>query len=87
MIEIFRTNVTDQKSADAIISKIHSAFPGFTANFDLADCDHILRICSGESLICAPTLITLVSDFGFSAEVLPDSIPEPLPFKPVHAAG
>ncbi|HEY0655396.1 MAG TPA: hypothetical protein VGD65_19815 [Chryseosolibacter sp.] len=76
MIEIFRTNVMEQKNADAILNKIHSAFPGFRANFDLMDCDRILRVCSHETLICTPTLIALVSDLGFKAEVLPDTIPE-----------
>lgn len=75
MIEIFRTNITDQKNADAILEKIHSAFPGFHANFDLSDCDHILRVSSRESLICCATIICLIARLGFTAEVLPDDVP------------
>jgi hypothetical protein len=76
MIEIFTTTVTNQKDADAILHKIHSAFPGYDANFDLTDCDHILRVSSGGTLICAPTLIAMIKHFGFVAAVLPDVLPD-----------
>lgn len=75
MIEIFRTNISRHKDADKILNKIHSGFPGFEANFDLNDCDHILRIKSVDTLICHSTIISLVKDLGFFAEVLPDVIP------------
>lgn len=76
MIEIFSTNITNQKDADAILIKIHSAFPGYHANFDLSDCDHILRVRSRGTLICASTIITLIKQFGFVADVLPDILPD-----------
>lgn len=79
MIEIFRTNITDQQKAIAVLDKIHAAFPGFQANFDLTDCDKILRVRSHGSLICSQTLITLIATCGFRAEVLPDTIPAKSP--------
>jgi hypothetical protein len=75
MIEIFRTNITKQKDADKILTKIHAAFPGFEANFDLDDCDHILRIQSRETLICQSTIISLIEALGFRGDVLPDVLP------------
>jgi hypothetical protein len=75
MIEIFRTNITRQKDAERILNKIHSAFPGFEANFDLEDCDHILRIKSRETLICQSTINMLIETLGFFSEVLPDDLP------------
>ena len=75
MIEIFRTNITRPKDADRILNKIHSAFPGFEANFDLDDCDHILRVKSHETLICQSTIIMLIETFGFNSDVLPDVLP------------
>lgn len=75
MIEIFRTNITRQKDANKILNKIHSAFPGFEANFDLDDCDHILRIKSRGTWICHATIITLIESFGFRSQVLPDVLP------------
>jgi hypothetical protein len=76
MIEIFRTNIVEAKDANRILIKIHSAFPGYVANFDLTDCDHILRVYSGETLICPSTIVTLVKRIGFFAEVLPDVLPD-----------
>jgi hypothetical protein len=75
MIEIFRTNIIRQKDANKILDKIHSAFPGYVANFDMDDCDHILRIKSHETLICQTTIIKLIENFGFFSEVLPDVLP------------
>lgn len=76
MIEIFRTNITNQKDADAILNKIHSSFPGYGANFDLTDCDHVLRVSSNETLVCASTVIALIKHLGFFADVLPDVLPD-----------
>ena len=76
MIEVFATNISERKDADVILSKIHSAFPGYQANFDLEDCDRILRIHSGEALICAATITSLIKQLGFVADVLPDAIPD-----------
>lgn len=76
MIEIFRTNIIRQKDANKILTKIHSAFPGYEANFDLGDCDHILRIKSRETMICQATIISLIGSLGFFSEVLPDVLPK-----------
>jgi hypothetical protein len=77
MIEIFRTNITEESDANKVLAKIHSAFPGYEANFDLSDCDHVLRVRSRETLICTSTIISLINSFGFIAEILPDIIPAP----------
>jgi hypothetical protein len=74
MIEIFTTNVTEKNQAERVLNKIRSAFPGYKVNFDLDDCDHILRIDSRGSVLCAATLIQLVHQLGFRAEILPDEI-------------
>ncbi len=79
MIEVFRTNVLNRKDADRILKKLHATFPGYTANFDLQDCDHILRIDSGYCSICADTIIQLLKNFGFHAYVLPDHVENSLP--------
>jgi hypothetical protein len=43
-VEIFKTNVGDFKGAAAIIAYLSKHFPHYQANFDLEDCDRILRI-------------------------------------------
>ncbi|QMU31554.1 hypothetical protein HUW48_13655 [Adhaeribacter radiodurans] len=72
MVEVFKTNVKDQHNAQMLLSLIHQTFHEYKANFDLDDCDNILRVASGSEFIQAACLIQLLRDFGFNAEVLPD---------------
>ena len=72
MIEVFRTNVEDHHQAMMIVDQLHKNFPGFKANFDLQDCDNILRVQSAATFIEAEYVISFLKDFGFDAEILPD---------------
>lgn len=74
MVEVFRTNVENASLAAMLIRQIHKAFSGYAANFDLDDCDRILRIQSAKSKIAPQPVIQLLKDFGFYAEVLPDDV-------------
>lgn len=58
-------------SAGILLDQIHRQHNGYKANFDLEDCDNILRIQSSGSVVPA-TVILLLKRFGFTAEVLPD---------------
>ena len=73
MIEVFKTNITSREDADKIISSIHLVFAGYKANFDLWDCDNILRIQSSTDEIKIDGLITFLAELGCNAEVLPDN--------------
>jgi hypothetical protein len=44
MVEVFRTNVKEVTEADQIIKQLQSQSPLCSVNFDLEDCDCILRI-------------------------------------------
>ncbi len=44
MIEIFKTNVEKQEDADPILQQLKTLFPNYCCNFDLDECDKILRI-------------------------------------------
>ena len=72
MIEVFKTNVKDHELANMLVDQIHKTFVGYKANFDLQDCDNILRVKSATASIQCECLINLLKDFGFHAEVLPD---------------
>ena len=72
MIEVFKTNVETCDQATMLINEIHKNFTGYKANFDLQDCDRILRIKSANPFIESDMLIDLIHQFGFDAEVLPD---------------
>lgn len=70
VIEVFKTNVVDGKTASMLLALIHSNFSHCTANFDLHDCDNILRVASLHK-IDPSLLISLLDAHGFQAEVLP----------------
>ena len=76
MVEIFKTNVENSDQANLLISRIHEAFAGYTANFDLEDCDRILRVKSATGGMESSLLIRLLEKFGFHAEILPDDKPD-----------
>ncbi|SNC77252.1 hypothetical protein SAMN06265337_3834 [Hymenobacter gelipurpurascens] len=72
MVEVFRTNVKARRHARRLVAQIHQNFQGYRANFDLEDCDQILRVESPEERIQPGSLIQLLQEAGFQAEVLPD---------------
>ena len=78
-VEVFKTNVLRPDDAKTLVDEIHTSFRCCMANFDLEDCDRILRIAS-QVPIEIPALIGLLNDRGFEAEVLSDDIPELLEF-------
>ena len=55
MVEIFKTNVKKKKRSEKVVSLLSMKYPDLKINFDLEDCDKILRI-EGESF--CPTRIT-----------------------------
>jgi hypothetical protein len=74
MIEVFKTNVQDRQQASMLVDQIHKTFIDYKANFDLHDCDNILRVTCSNGLVQSSLLINLLENFGFEAEVLPDDI-------------
>lgn len=78
MVEVFKTDVFNHHDAHKLIGQIHSIFPSYKANFDLDDCDLILRVES-ENVVSAESIIVLLKQGGFYAEVLEDD------FQPIVA--
>ena len=74
MIEVFKTNVKDESQSQVLINLILKTFPTYKANFDLDDCDRILRVCGITNPLQAFQIINLLKDFGVQAEVLPDEV-------------
>lgn len=74
MVEVFRTNVKDPVTADTLIGHIHTSFADYKANFDLEDCDNILRVQCMQGSIKTSLLIDLLKKFGCDVEVLPDEL-------------
>lgn len=72
MVEVFKTDVKDTRHARQLIHQIQQSFAGYSANFDLDDCDRILRIKSATGWVQATDVITILQNSGFTAGVLPD---------------
>ena len=68
MVEIFKTNVHEIMHAEEIVDLLNRHFPAFMINFDLHDCDKILRV-KGES-IPVNEIVDIVSANGFYCSVL-----------------
>jgi hypothetical protein len=75
MVEVFKTNVNDSVQAHMLIGQIHKSFADYKANFDLEDCDKILRIKCASGLIHSVQVINILLSYGVKAEVLHDQIP------------
>ncbi len=68
MVEVFKTNVKKISQANKLVSLLLQHFPNSRINFDLHDCDKILRV-KGENFIPEEVMI-LVKENGFSCKVL-----------------
>lgn len=75
MIEVFKTNVREQQHATAIVNEIHEHLDHCRANFDLQDCDNILRVKSASGEVPVSTLLEILNRYGYRAEVLPEEVP------------
>lgn len=70
MIEVFKTNILDRHEANLLLSAIHESFGSYMANFDLEDCDHILRVKSENGSIDSWQLVEFLKKMDCQAEVL-----------------
>ncbi|SHJ11532.1 hypothetical protein [Pseudozobellia thermophila] len=50
IVEIFKTNVGNQQLASKIVADLNQLYPEYRINFDLEDCDKVLRIESYNSI-------------------------------------
>ena len=74
MVEVFKTNVRKLYDAKKLLRLIHKKFKDYKANFDLKDCDKILRVQSASGFVQPDFLVNLMREYGFEAEVLPDEV-------------
>ncbi|MFL9483838.1 hypothetical protein ACI6Q2_13755 [Chitinophagaceae bacterium LWZ2-11] len=70
-VEIFKTDVRCDKNAGRIIRLLKMTFPYYKSNFDLNDCDNILRIESGDENIKIDEIEELVKTTGHICTCFP----------------
>jgi len=68
MVEVFKTNVQERDEAKMLLEKLLEHFPHNRINFDLNDCDSILRV-EGER-IYSEKIIELLERCNYCCEIL-----------------
>ncbi len=73
MIEVFVTNVAKKENSVFLKYELLKIFPYSEINFDLEDCDRILRIESLNNIQVAPEdVISCLGSNGFECKILMD---------------
>lgn len=68
MIEVFKTNVQEKTDAGRLIALLTEQFPCCRINFDLWDCDKILRVEGND--FKTNRIIEILESSGFSCSIL-----------------
>ena len=68
MVEVFKTNVQKKAQGKMLLCILSKAFPSFKINFDLSDCDKVLRV-KGDNIEVLRIMI-LINEYGFKCEIL-----------------
>ena len=68
MVEAFKTNVQKKAQSKMLHCILSEAFPSVKINFDLSDCDKVLRV-EGDNMEALKIMI-LVKEYGFTCELL-----------------
>jgi len=68
MVEVFKTNVEQQQDAAMLLSVLSQGFPLHKINFDLDDCDNILRV-EGANIMPDRIIGVLISN-GYQCSIL-----------------
>ena len=68
MVEVFKTNVQKKAQSKMLLCILSEAFPSLKINFDLSDCDKVLRV-EGDN-IEALRIMILVKEYGVKCEIL-----------------
>lgn len=70
IVEVFKTNVKSTDVAQFAIQKLKELLPDAKINFDLDDCDHILRIEALHSEIEVDAIVNYAKKMNIQIEVL-----------------
>jgi hypothetical protein len=71
IVKVFKTDIRDQLVARHLIHFLQQIFSHYKINFDLDDCDNILRIESTNEMIDETNIQLLLASRGHHCESLP----------------
>jgi hypothetical protein len=69
MVAVFKTNVLFQKDALQIVDTLEKIMTHAKINFDLEDCDKILRI-EGTKTVKNKDIMNFLKGLGYNCEIL-----------------
>lgn len=68
IVEVFKTNVNEIDASEQLVKQVLDHFPDSRVNFDMEDCDRILRV---EADSVAPEkIIEILATNGYFCEIL-----------------
>jgi hypothetical protein len=70
LIEVFKTTIEHHKDADRLRAQLVAVYPRLQINFDLDDCDRIMRVVGHDLPI--REIITIAATLGYTISTLPD---------------
>jgi hypothetical protein len=68
IVEVFKTNVTQVEPSEILIRQLLNHFPESRINFDLEDCDKILRV--EAKAVIPEKIVEVLNANGYSCEIL-----------------
>ncbi len=68
IVEVFKTNVNEVELSEILIRQLLHHFPESRVNFDLEDCDKILRV--EAKAIIPEKVVEVLNANGYSCEIL-----------------
>ena len=68
MVEVFKTNVYEEERSKALLQKLLVHFPNNKINFDLEDCDKILRV-EGKNIL-PEKIMEILNEEGHDCKIL-----------------
>ena len=72
MVEIFRTNVKSKRLAGKVLKSLQLNLPAFYFNFDLDDCDRILRVQTNDCPVECVKIIQIVKGYAIDISLFED---------------
>ena len=69
MVEIFKTNVQSRSESERMVHTLKQKFPSLKINFDLDDCDNILRVEGND--VFTEAIITEMKSKKYRCKLLP----------------
>lgn len=68
VVEVFKTNVNKVETSEQLIRQVLDRFPQSQVNFDMEDCDRILRV--EADMVMPEKIIEILASNGYLCEVL-----------------